>query len=321
MAKAKKLRIHVPAYSYLRHVAGRTRRVRVHVPAYEYIREAVEETHETEETPRRRRRPAKRKTQRRVVRRGRRPAAKSGLGPKRPKRIKPIRRRKAAARRGARRPRYEKFVPSRPKRPARPSRRAPKKRAARGPKPPKLTADQERQKLLEDLSKKRKSPPFPPDLRGTWKSAPAYEQEVYEACEEAGFPLVNADGHIENREQASESVHVETLFVWHERKLPPRESPVPQERYRVVRVWALVVNLKQEVSLLWTRSGSLPRLMTWDALMFAAQDILALIRQQIEEIPYLVFRGLVAWTGYRGHERALGRTCEKVGGTPPEDEE
>jgi hypothetical protein len=134
-----------------------------------------------------------------------------------------------------------------------------------------------------------------------WISAAEWQDFLDQWAEKEGYQIT-WDGDIYKKSPASDVISRE-LFVWpsprYPRKIRLKSYPqVGTKVFYMARLWVLLEHTEDEEMFVWVRTSRLPTPMNFDEAKREVPKLSGAIAADIDEFPYLSFRGLVGWTLY-----------------------
>lgn len=149
------------------------------------------------------------------------------------------------------------------------------------------------------------APAAPPPPKG-WIKAAEWQSFLDQWAETNGFDLIKWDGDIYKKSPANDWISP-TLFVWPTPRYPrnvtlPGYKILGRKIFNMIRLWVHVEDPRNSEILVWVRTIRNTKNMTYD-FNRAVSEILpkaeAAIASTVAKFPYLMYRGLVAWTLYQ----------------------
>lgn len=183
-----------------------------------------------------------------------------------------------------------------------------KKKPAAKPKPkPKAKKKKAKAKPKAAPAPKAKTPP--PSPKG-WMNAAEWQDFVDQHASREGM-TISWDGDIYKKSAASDVISRD-LFVWPSDRYPrgirlAKYPDVGTKVFYMARLWVLIEHTEDEEMFVWVRTARLRREMDFDEAKAEIERLSNAVSADINDFPYLAFRGLIGWTLYTTGQHATRR--------------
>lgn len=158
-------------------------------------------------------------------------------------------------------------------------------------------------------------PPPPPPAEGFptpkgWIKAGEWQDFIEQWTSKLGFEI-SWDGDLYKKSPANDWISRD-LFIWPQPRYPrgvtlKKYPQLGTAIFYMARVWVLIEHTEDEEMFVWTRTARLRRVMDFDEAKGEITKLSDSISDDIEDFPYLAFRGLVGWTLYTTGTKATRR--------------